>query len=135
MVRDFFMPHTKVLCDLAANYDVSFVQHSCGAVYKVIPDFIEAGVAVLDPIQVTARGMDVVELKKNFGADLVFHGGIDTQHLLPFGTVDEVKTQVRRIIEVLGKDGGYFFSPAHRIQADTPIENIIAAYDVAEEFL
>ena len=135
MVRDFFMPHTKNLCDLAASHGVKFVQHSCGAVYKIIPDFIEAGVAVLDPIQVTAKGMDVVALKKNFGTDLVFHGGIDTQHLMPFGTVDEVRRETRRTIEILGKDGGYFFSPSHRFQADTPIENIIASYDVVAEFL
>ena len=135
MVRDFFMPHTKNLCDLAASHSVKFVQHSCGAVYKIIPDFIEAGVAVLDPIQVTAKGMDVVELKKNFGADLVFHGGIDTQHLMPFGTVDEVRSETRRTIEILGKDGGYFFSPSHRFQADTSIENIVASYDVVAEFL
>jgi uroporphyrinogen decarboxylase len=135
MVQDFFMPHTKNLCDLCSDHGVKFIQHSCGAVYKIIPDFIEAGVSVLDPIQVTAKGMDVVELKKNFGADLVFHGGIDTQRLMPFGTVDAVKKETRRIIEVLGKDGGYFFSPSHRFQADTPIENIIAAYDVVEEYL
>ncbi len=135
MVREFFMPGTKQLCDLCAAHDVSFIQHSCGAVYKIIPDFIEAGVAVLDPIQVTAKGMDVAELKKNFGADLVFHGGIDTQKLMPFGTVDEVRAETRHVIEVLGKGGGYFFSPAHRIQADTPIENIIAAYDVVGEFI
>jgi len=135
MVRDFFMPGTKQLCDLCTAHDVSFIQHSCGAVYKIIPDFIEAGVKVLDPIQVTARGMDVAELKKDFGADLVFHGGIDTQKLMPFGTVEEVRSETRHVIEVLGKDGGYFFSPAHRIQADTPIENIIAAYNVVEEFL
>ncbi len=134
MFRDFFLPHTKTLCDLAKNYDVSFIQHSCGAVYKIIPDFIEAGVEVLDPIQVTAKGMDVVELKKNFGADLVFHGGIDTQKLLPFGSAEEVKSETRRIIEVLGEDGGYFFSPAHRIQADTPDENILAMYEALEGF-
>ena len=134
MVQEFFMPHTKELCDLSASHGVSFIQHSCGAVSKIIPDFIEAGVTVLDPIQVTANGMDIVELKKNYGKDLVFHGGIDTQRLLPFGSVDEVKTETRHVIDVLGKGGGYFFSPAHRIQADTPLENILAIYNVVEEF-
>ena len=135
MFRDFFQPTIKSLCDLAAGYGVKFVQHSCGAVFDIIPDFVAAGVAVLDPIQTTARGMDIVELKRKFGADLVFHGGIDTQHLMPFGTVDEIKTETRRVIDVLGEGGGYFFSPSHRFQADTPIENIVAAYEVVEEFM
>ncbi len=135
MFKNIFQPTIHNLCDLAASYDVKFIQHSCGAVFKIIPDFIEAGVAVLDPIQVTATGMDIVELKKSFGDDLVFHGGIDTQHLMPFGTPEEVRAETRRVIEVLGEGGGYFFSPSHRFQADTPLENIIAAYEVAEEFI
>ncbi len=135
MFLDFFKPTIRSLCDLSASYGVKFIQHSCGAVFDIIPDFIDAGVAVLDPIQVTARGMDIVKLKRCFGDDIVFHGGVDTQRLMPFGSVDEVKTETRQVIEVLGEGGGYFFSPSHRFQADTPIQNIIAAYDTVEEFI
>ena len=134
MFQDFFLADIKKLCELATSYNVKFIQHSCGAVFDIIPDFIEAGVAVLDPIQITAKGMDPVKLKNSFGSDLVFHGGIDTQHLMPFGSVDEVKSKTRKVVEVLGEGGGYFFSPSHRFQADTPIENIVAAYKVVEEF-
>lgn len=134
MFREFFLPTIRQLVDLAGSHDVKFVQHSCGAIFKFIPDFIDAGVAVLDPIQVTAKGMDIVELKKEFGDRLVFHGGIDTQVLMPTGTPDDVRSATRRTIEVLGARGGYFFSPAHRFQADTGNENILAAYETAHEY-
>lgn len=134
MFREFFFPTIHRLADLAGSYDVKFVQHSCGAVFKLIPDFIEAGISVLDPIQVTAKGMDIEKLKQEFGDRLVFHGGIDTQTLMPTGSPDDVRKVTQRTIEVLGAGGGYFFSPSHRFQADTGNENILAAYETAHEF-
>lgn len=131
MFREYFFPTIHQLADLARSYDVKFVQHSCGAVFKLIPDFIEAGVSVLDPIQVSAKGMDIAKLKAEFGSRLVFHGGIDTQTLMPTKGPDEVRAVTKRTIEVLGAGGGYFFSPAHRFQADTGNENILAAYETA----
>jgi uroporphyrinogen decarboxylase len=134
MFKDFFQDNIKDLCDLAAGYGGKMILHSCGSIMKLIPDFIEAGAAVLDPIQVTAKGMDIRELKGRFGDKLVFHGGIDVQQLLPFGSLDQIRDQVKETIEVLGKGGGYFFSPSHRFQPDTPLENIVAMYDAAFDY-
>jgi len=129
MFKTFFYPNIKELSDLAAQYGAKVILHSCGSIMKLIPDFIEAGAAVLDPIQVTAKGMDIRELKTRFGEELVFHGGIDVQHLMPFGTVEEIQSKTKETIEILGKGGGYFFSPSHRFQPDTPIDNIVALYE------
>lgn len=134
MFKDIFFTPLRKLTELAGSHDVKFVLHSCGAVFKLIPDFIEAGVSVLDPIQVTAKGMDIVKLKEEFGDRLVFHGAIDTQYLMPRGSADDVRAAAKRTIEVLGKGGGYFFSPAHRFQADTPTENILAAYETVHKY-
>ena len=131
MFMDFFFPNLKTLADLASSYGIKLVLHSCGSVFPLIPDFIEAGVCVLDPIQVTAKGMDIHILKEKFGKQLTFHGGIDVQHLMPFGTIEEIKLKAKETIEVLGKTGGYFFGPSHRFQGDTPVENIIALYETA----
>ncbi len=134
MFREFFFPNIKDLSDLAASYGGKIILHSCGSIMKLIPDFVEAGAAVLDPIQVTAKDMDIKELKSRFGDALVFHGGIDVQRLMPFGSPMEIRETTKATIEVLGKGGGYFFSPSHRFQPDTPIENIKALYDAVFEY-
>lgn len=134
MFKEFFYPNIKNLSDLAANYGAKLIMHSCGSIMKLIPDFIEAGVTVLDPIQVTANDMDIRKLKQEFGEHLTFHGGIDVQRLMPYGTVEEIREKAKETIEVLSQNGGYFFSPSHRFQADTPIENIDALYDAAFQF-
>ena len=134
MFRQFFFPNIKALCDLAENYGAKVILHSCGSVMKLIPDFIKAGAAVLDPIQVTAKGMDIRELKTRFGEELIFHGGIDVQQLMPFGSIEEIREKAKETIEVLGKGGGYFFSPSHRFQPDTPVENVVALYDAVFEY-
>lgn len=131
MFMEFFYPNIKELSDLASNYGAKLILHSCGSVIKLIPEFMEAGTAVLDPIQVTAKDMDIRELKNRFGEQLTFHGGIDVQQLMPFGSIEEIKATAKETIEVLGKNGGYFFSPSHRFQADTPVESIIALYNAA----
>jgi uroporphyrinogen decarboxylase len=134
MFREFFFSNIKELSDLAGSFGANFILHSCGSVMKLIPDFIEAGVKVLDPIQVTAKEMDIRKLKQNFGQRLTFHGGIDVQRLMPFGTINEITSNAKETIEVLGHDGGYFFSPSHRFQPDTPIENIAALYSAAFKY-
>lgn len=133
MFRDYFFPTIKSLCDVSTCHGVKFIHHSCGAIFKLIPDLLEAGISVLDPIQVTAKGMDIVLLKEEFGSRLVFHGGLDTQYLMPKASVEEVRAATQRTIEVLGANGGYFFSPSHRFQADTKTENIVVAYEVAHQ--
>jgi uroporphyrinogen decarboxylase len=109
--------------------DIKLAWHSCGSIIPIIPDFIELGLDILNPIQPLAAGMDPVFLKSEFGKDLVFFGGIDVQDLLPNGTPEMIHNEVRRRMEILGKDGGYIVAPAHNIQPDTPVENVSALFD------
>jgi len=134
MFCKYFKPTLARLVDLCNEYDVKFILHSCGSVQGLIPDFIEVGVKVLDPIQITAKDMDISVLKEKYGDKLTFHGAIDTQKLLPNGTPEEVKNTVVSTIDVLGKNGGYFFSPSHRLQQDTPIDNVIAMHEAAIQY-
>ena len=103
--------------------------HSCGAVYEFMPDFIEAGFDILNPVQTSAQGMDPRRLKKEFGKDLVFWGGgVDTQKTLPFGTPEEVYREVRERIEIFSNGGGYVFNSIHNILGNVPTENILAMF-------
>ncbi len=109
--------------------------HSCGATRGLIPDLIEIGFDILNPVQVSAKGMDTKALKTEFGRDIVFWGGgVDTQRVLPFGKPPEVADEVRRRIDDLAPGGGFVFAPVHNIQAYVPPENVITAYDTALEF-
>ncbi|MBC7327799.1 hypothetical protein H5T87_06755, partial [bacterium] len=103
--------------------------HSCGSVREIIPDLIEIGLDVLNPVQPRARGMDPFELKKEFGKHLTLHGGVDEQELLPRGKPEEVKDYVKRLIDEVGKDGGLIVAPCHTLQPDTPTENVLALYE------
>ncbi len=107
--------------------------HSCGSVYQLLDDLIDIGVEVLNPIQVSAREMDPARLKAQFGDRLSFWGGIDTQKVLPYGTQEEVKAEVRRRLAEMGQGGGYMLAAVHNIQPDVPIDNIITMYDYARE--
>ncbi len=107
--------------------------HSDGSIFDLLPDIIDAGIEVLNPIQPQAARMDAVALKEIFGERLVFHGGIDQQHTIPHGTVPEVEAEVRRVLHALGKGGGYIFSPCHNLQPDVPPENILAIYRTAAQ--
>ncbi len=108
--------------------------HTDGAIYPLIPDLIEIGVDALNPIEVSAAGMgDTKKLKKEFGDRLAFWGAIDTRRILPFGTAEEVREEVRRRIHDLGPGGGFIVSPVHNIQPDVPPENVVAMYDAAYE--
>lgn len=121
----------KPLADLIAvcqAYHLPVYFHSCGSILPLIPELIEIGVRVLDPIQVRAQGMQPEVLKERFGDRLVFHGGVDEQELLPRGTPAEVTAEVRRLIGILGNGGGYILSSSHTLQADTPPENIVAMF-------
>jgi uroporphyrinogen decarboxylase len=109
--------------------DIKIAWHSCGSILPIIPDFIGLGLDILNPIQPLASGMDPVYLKREYGKDLTFFGGIDVQHLLPFGTEGQIRDEVRRRIDILGRDGGYIVAPAHNIQPDTPSGNIFAFLD------
>jgi len=134
MFKEYFASTLQRLAHLAEKFNAHLILHSCGSVVKLIPDFIDLGVKVLDPIQTSAKGMEIEKLSDDFAEELVFHGGIDTQSVLPKYSPDKVKEVVTHTIDILGCQGGYFFSPSHRIQQDTPIDNIIAMYEAANGY-
>lgn len=105
--------------------------HSCGSIVPVIEDFIEMGLDILDPIQPKVKGMDAKYLKDCFGDRLTFHGGVDEQEILPFGTTKDVEEEVIRLINILGRDGGYIVAPANAVQPDTPVKNVLAMFKTA----
>ena len=112
---------------------VVFHYHSCGSIVPVIDDLIEIGVDILNPIQPLAAGMDADSLARRWGDRLCFCGGLDIQRLLPRGTPDEVFRECVRLIRTLGKNGGYILAPAHAVQVDTPVENILAMVQAVRE--
>jgi uroporphyrinogen decarboxylase len=131
MLEEFVYPHLQRHFSLAHEYGIKVMFHSCGAVREIIPDLINLGVDILNPLQANAKGMAPDELKKEFGGKLCFHGSLDTQRTLPFGTEEEVRREVRDRVETLSPGGGFILSPAHNFQKNTPLANIIAMYDEA----
>ena len=129
-------PRQRRLFDaIKAKTDAKLMYHGCGAVFELIPHLIEIGVDILNPVQVSARGMDSGRLKATYGDEIVFWGGgVDTQRVLPFGSVDEVRAEVSHRISDLAPGGGFVFAPVHNIQALVPPENIEAAFDTALHF-
>ena len=113
------------------NPEIKIAYHSCGSIVPVIPDLIEIGLDILNPIQPLAKGMDAKSLHKKFGHELMFFGGVDIQNILPFGSRREVIEHVKRIKNIFGNNGGYILAPAHNIQPDTPTENILAFFEEA----
>ena len=131
-IGEFFIPHMKRMIDLVHSAGACAFHHSDGAVRANIPQMIEAGIDVLDPVQWRAKGMDREALKRDFGDRLVFHGGMDNQHTLAFGSAEEVRREVADNIRLLGPTG-YILGPCHNIQAISPPESIVAMYDAAYE--
>lgn len=107
--------------------------HCCGAIAPLLEDFIEIGVDIINPVQVSIDGMDVLHLKKTYGDRISFWGGIDTQHILPHGSVEDVRREVRQRIRELASGGGFVLAPVHNIQPDVPPENIRAMYQEAKD--
>jgi uroporphyrinogen decarboxylase len=134
MFRTFIKPRLKKLTDMTHSHGVKFLFHSCGAIQPLIDDLIEIGIDILDPLQAAADGMDPKTLKEAFGDRICLHGGICTQYLLPKGTPDEVRGEVRRRIAVLGPGGGYVVAPCHVLQTDVPTANILAMSDAGAQF-
>ena len=133
--RQLYQPFQKRLNDwVHENTTWKTFMHSCGSIIKLLPDFIDAGFDIINPVQTSATGMDPQTLKSEFGQDIVFWGGgIDTQKTLPFGTADEVRQQVKERIEIFGPGGGFVFNSIHNIQAGVPVENLIALYKTFQE--
>lgn len=140
MYERFVKPHFERLWRYAKgkllqkNPAGKLMLHSCGNIRPFIPSWIEMGLDILDPIQPRAAGMEPGGLKHDFGEQLVFHGGIDLQQVLPFGSPEEVMTEVKRYIQILGPGGGYVVAPAHNIQNDVPTENLIALRDAVMKY-
>jgi uroporphyrinogen decarboxylase len=127
--------HSKLYAHIKRRCDAYLMLHTDGSVYPLIPDFIEMGIDILNPVQYSARDMEAHKLKSEFGADLTFWGGgCDTQHVLPFHTPAQVKEEVRRRIDDLALGGGFVFCQVHNIQPGTPVENIVAMYEALEEY-
>jgi uroporphyrinogen decarboxylase len=132
--RDVIKPyHQELFNFIKARTGARIFLHTCGSVYRLLPELIDAGVEVLNPIQVSAKDMDTRRLKAEFGDRLSFMGAIDTQRVLPFGTETEVQQEVERRIAHLGPGGGYILAPVHNVQADVPPENLIAMYRHARQ--
>jgi len=131
--RQMVKPKQRRLLEaIRRKTDAKVYYHGCGAVYDLIPDLIELGFDILNPVQVSAQGMDTKRLKEEYGQDMVFWGGgVDTQHVLPFGKPEEVADEVKRRIDDLAPGGGFFFAAVHNIQALVPPENIVTMFDTA----
>jgi uroporphyrinogen decarboxylase len=134
MVREFFLPRMKRMIGLVHQAGAYAFFHSDGAVRRIIPDMIGIGIDVLNPLQWRCKGMDRQELKRDFGDRVVLHGGVDNQYTLAFGSVEEVREEVRYNIRVLGRGGGYILAPCHNIQAVSPPENVVAMYEAGYEY-
>ncbi len=130
--RDMIRPHLAEIIDVGRSRGLWTAYHSCGSIRPIIPDLIEMGLDVLNPIQCNCPGMDPLELKKEFGAELSFMGGVDTHDLLPNGSAEEVHGETMRLLEGMTADrGGYILAASHAVPPETPLENIFAMYKAA----
>ncbi|MEA3402315.1 MAG: uroporphyrinogen decarboxylase family protein [Armatimonadota bacterium] len=129
-IRRIFWPHYRRAIALAHEFGLKVYHHDDGGIGEIIPDLVEMGVEVLNPIQWRCRNMDLQWLKREFGDALCFDGAVDNQEVLPFGTPEDVRREVRKNIRILASDGtGYICGPCHNIQSGTPLENVLALYD------
>ncbi|NUN96881.1 MAG: uroporphyrinogen-III decarboxylase-like protein [Candidatus Omnitrophica bacterium] len=128
-IERFFIPRMKAMIDLAHAHGVRAFHHDDGAIRRIIPRMIEIGIDILNPIQWRCAGMEREGLKRDFGEQVVFHGGVDNQQSLPFGSPKDVRMEVLENIRILGAGGGYIVAPCHNIQPVSPTENILALYE------
>jgi len=136
MYRKYIKPRQKKLNSFIKNKKSSIYIffHCCGSIYDLLPGLIETGIDIINPVQVSAAKMNTKRLKKEFGDALTFWGGIDTQEILPYGTPQEVKDEVKRRIDDLAPGGGFVLTSVHNIQADVPPENIMAMWETLQEY-
>ncbi|MCM8824685.1 MAG: methyltransferase [Candidatus Omnitrophica bacterium] len=127
--------HQKLFQYIKKNFDGYLFLHSDGSIYEIIPDLIEIGVDIINPVQFTAKNMELEKLKKAFGKDITFWaGGCDTQNILPYASPSKVREHVKRCVETLAPEGGFVFCQVHNIQPDVPAQNIMAMYEAVREF-
>ncbi len=134
MWRKFLPSRLRRLYSVAKKYNLKVMMHSCGSVKEIIPDLIELGVDVLDPIQVRAKNMNPYRLKEEFGDRLCLHGSIDTQRTLPFGTPQDVAREVKERIKFLAPGGGFILGPSQDLLPDISVENIVTMYKTAKQY-
>ena len=136
LFAEMIKPHYRRLCDwVHENTNWKTYLHSCGSVYHFIPHWIEAGIDILNPVQISAANMEPERLKREFGGEIVlWGGGCDTQQVLPLGTPEEVGQHVWHNLEVFKPGGGYVFTQVHNIQHNVPVENVEAMFEAAHEF-
>ena len=135
--REFYKPYQIEIIKTIRKYlrpEAKIFIHSCGSVYQFIPDLIEIGVQVLNPVQPLAADMEPRHLKKEFGNDIAFMGGFDVQYLLPLGTKEEIREGVKKLIQTYAPGGGFIFANSINVPPETPPENIVAAFEAVEEF-
>jgi uroporphyrinogen decarboxylase len=133
--REYCKPHIQRFLKLGQQANLKTMFHSCGTVRELIPDLVEMGLDALNPVQVAANGMDLAELKSEFGDKLTFHGCMDHQHILPHGSEDDVRKEIRRVIDIMSPGGGFCLAASHDLMLDDfPVENVIAMYDEAFEY-
>jgi uroporphyrinogen decarboxylase len=125
----FIRPALKKFYDLAHDYNLTVMQHSCGAISDIIPWLIEDGVNIIDPVQSSCCGMELEDLYKSFGSQISFHGGICTQSLLPFGSVEDVRQTVKKYRQITKAGGHYLLSGSQEYMSDIPVENILTIYE------
>lgn len=134
MWEEHIKPYHQRLNATIHEHGAKVIYHSDGSVTEAVPGLVEMGIDVLQALQFDAANMDAADLKTRFGDHLCFEGGVSVQHTLPWGTAEEVVAEVKRLIDTLGKDGGYILGPSHAIQAGTPPENIVAMFDTAASY-
>ena len=132
-IHEFLLPGMKRIIDLGHQAGAYAFHHNDGSILKILPDMIEAGIDILNPIQWRCDDMDRATLKRDFGDKVVFHGGVDNQYTLAFGTPEEVRQEVLDNLRILGEGGGYILAPCHNIQALSPPENIVTMYETCYE--
>ncbi|MCX6343548.1 MAG: uroporphyrinogen-III decarboxylase-like protein [Armatimonadetes bacterium] len=133
-IRTFLHPQMKRMIELTKQNGSFVFHHTDGAVRDILPDLIGIGIDILNPIQWRCPGMEREDLKKDFGEKLIFHGGVDNQYTIPFGTVEEVRQEVIDNLRILGEGGGYVLAPCHNIQAVGPAENMVALFETGYEY-
>ncbi len=132
-IREFLFPGMQRIIDLTHQAGAFAFHHNDGNCTRILPELVGLGIDSLNPIQWRAAGMDRATLKARYGKQIIFHGGVDNQYTLPFGTVEEVRQEVRDNLRILGAGGGYILAPCHNIQPLTPMANILAMYETCYE--
>ena len=134
IIRTLLLPRMTRIIELVHSFGKHVFHHDDGAIRLILPDLLAAGIDLLNPIQWRCKGMERAALARDFGSQVVFHGGIDNQQTMPFGTPEEVRAEVRENIELFSGGKGYIVAPCHNLQANTPTRNVAALYEAVHEF-